>query len=238
MQAQLTATGEIGRGTAKSVTLDTAYHEAGHIALALHGCYVPFAATIIPTAAARGSMFHRPGTGDLNDVLTWRKFAWGGLSLRAQTVLIFGGAAVDQRRGRRDVGWDSDIAHARLALRALYGDAKRANDELPGVFAEAQAIVARPEVWRAIELIAGELHRRRELRGRHMLRLVLKAAPIIRGWDHAREEMRLWRGYPELAESAGGDPLCPVSTADFLPVALWPIGGVIAVLLMHAIWGR
>ena len=238
MQGQPAASSEFRKAVTESVALDTACHEAGHIALALNGCYVPFGASIVPADRQLGAMFHRPGTGNLNDVQTWRKMGWGGVSLRTMALHILGGAAVDRRRGLSAAGCENDSGDARRALHAPYGSGERASDELSCVLAEAQAIVAGPEVWRAIELIAGELYRRRELRGRHMLRLMLKAAPMIHGWDRAREEMRLWRGYPELAESADRDPLYSVSLVEFLPAILWPIGAVIAALLMHAIWGR
>jgi hypothetical protein len=216
--------------------IDTAFHEAGHIAVALHHRHVPLGATIVPDGEVSGAIFvKRRVAGSLDELATWQRLGDAGADLWREAVELLAGAAVDLRRGRQwGVGWGYDVVRARLALRALYADERRAAAELPRAFAAARAIVDRSEVWRAIELIAGELCRRGELARMKMLRLVLKAAPIIHGQARATEDMRSWRGYAELAAGAWRDPLVKPTISDWCWVCLSPIGAA-AVLLMLTI---
>lgn len=214
--------------------IDTAYHEAGHVAASLYARRVPFGVTIIPHAKAMGAMFVLwPPDWNRGELRTWQLYRQGGADLRQEAIGLLAGAAVDLRRKREMAGWQQDIAHARLALQALYGDERRAADELPRVFSEAQAFVDCPRVWHAIERIAGELQRRRELKGRKMLNLVLEVAPALHGQVRADESMRGWNGYAALAKSAGGDPLRRLTAEDLPRLFLWPACAAAAALLFH-----
>jgi hypothetical protein len=213
----------------------TAFHEAGHIAVALHCQTVPLRATIESTDERNGAVFTRwPSRHDIDTLEGWKDLKHSGADLRAEALSLLGGAAVDQRRRRELVGWQNDVAQARFALRVHHGDAQRAAADLPRVFEEARAIVERPEVWRSIEFIAETLLRRRRIERMKMLRMVLKAARMMHGASLADEEIRSWRDYWALAEEAGGGPLAPIRPSDFLP-PFWIPAAFAAVLLMHAL---
>ncbi len=162
----------------------TAYHEAGHLAVALYQGRVPDGATIKAGANSTGETFWSRCTGDLPELRTWQRRVRRG---EAEMVLReqLGGLAIELHRQCPEAwaGAIWDLRNARIGLAFMHGDPKRVEAELQRLLDETLDIVERPEVLAAIDLIAGELMRRETLRGEEFWRIAAEAMRLIRGAD-------------------------------------------------------
>ncbi len=138
---------------------DVAHHEAGHVVVGnLLGLRLLGTDIKSDDDGGRGHTFFAPpapGTPDAD------------FSRRVVTTFLAGRIAeMTHNRGAdpEGFGFDVDQVVREWAVR-LGGDARTRRERLAGLEAKAEALVRRPEVWAAIERVAGELLRRQELTG-------------------------------------------------------------------------
>lgn len=173
----------------------TAYHEAGHLAVALAFRVMPRSATIRPTAKHLGLVVTADRRARGAGVEGWLE-GLDRLGTHARAVELMGGFAAEERAGHPMpyLFAQNDWVKARDLLLDRFGDDDVADRELDRAVAHACELMARPEVWSAVTLLARELLARETLWARDWRHVGFAAARLIHGAHLSKRDVASWRG--------------------------------------------
>lgn len=175
----------------------TAYHEAAHLAAALAFRVMARGATIRPAAERLGLVItvDRRSNSPSAGIEGWLA-GLDRLGTHARAVELMAGLAAEEKAGHpapHRFAW-KDRANAYDLLVTRFGDHDVAERELDRALADARQMMARPDVWSAVTMMARELLQRETLWARNWRHCALAAARLVHGQHLSERELARWPG--------------------------------------------